>query len=289
VLDKEAYLLGAFARAEVAGATTLGLRYQREIWSDRSGLISERASLDAVTSRLLPLQVEGALDWDAGFGRLGKSHLTLRYPLPAELAAGVVLEGTVRRYVPYFELSTIWGFFSPVPYHEALLRARAPLPLGTTVQVAGGWRRYGETNTPVAFTPLTDDGWRAELEVLTPLGEALDLEGRYQIEWGVGAFLSSVEARARWRPAGGFELGALATAFQQFQEFRVGDGRVWGAGVLGGAALPGAARLDGGLALYRHDRRGGAVSEAWNQLRAWTSLTVPFGNAAGEVPRRWRR
>ena len=285
--DRNAWLMGGFARGDLGGATVAGLRYQREIWSDRSGLVQERASLDVRSGILHPVEIEGALDYDVAFDRIGKSHLTLRYPLPAH---HLFFEGTLRRHVPYFELSTIWGFFSPVAYHEGEVKLAVSPFQTTSFALLGGWRRYQETHAPLIFAPLEDEGWRVEASVLTQPSGTLSAEGRYRVEWGVGAFLSSADARLRWRVREGLEVGAMGTAFQQFQEFRVGEGRVWGGGLTAGADLVRGFRLDGGVGVYRHDPEGGALVEAWNQLRAWTMLSVPFGEDAGaERPRRWRR
>jgi hypothetical protein len=276
--DRNAYLFGGFVSAGLGASTSAGLRYQREIWSDRSGLLQERASLDAQSGRFQPFRLEGALDWDVGLGRLGKSHVTAGRPFRG---GNLFVEGTLRRYVPYFQLSTIWGFFSPVPYHEGLVRARfAPLP-STSAQVGVGRRVYGDAHREDFISPLTDDGWRGEATVRAALAPDWSADAAYRLEWGAGAFLSAIDGGLRWRPEGGVELGVTATAFQQILEFRVGEGRVWGGGFNFGWDLPWRARLDGGAALYRHAPRGRATESPWSQSRAWTSLSVGFGDDPG--------
>jgi hypothetical protein len=278
--DRNAYLFGGFVSADAGDAVSVGVRYQREIWSDRSALLQERASVDARSGFFRPLRLEGALDWDVALNNLGRAHLTASYPLP-EL--GLFLEGTVRRYVPYFQLSTIWGFFSPVPYHEALLGANfSPLPF-TSARLSGGWRRYADASRSDFLSPLTGEGWRAEVNVVTTLAPGWTTEATYRIEWGVGAFLSAADGHVRWSPREGVEVGVTGTAFQQILEFRVGEGRVWGGGLTAGVDLPWRARLDGGAAVYRHDPRGRATESPWNQSRVWTSLSVPFGEDPGQT------
>lgn len=276
--DRNAFLFGGFVAAEVAPSTSLGLRYQREIWSDRSGLLQERASLDARSEGLYPLRLEGALDWDVAFGRVGKSHLTAGYPFSD---GDLFVEGTLRRYLPYFQLSTIWGFFSPVAYHEGVVRARfSPLP-GASAQLGVGRRWYGDAHRSDFLSPLTDGGWRGEATVAATLAPTWSAEAAYRLEWGAGAFLSAADAMLRWRSGERLELGVTGTAFQQILEFRVGDGRVWGGGFTFGLDLPWQARLDGGAAVYRHAPRGRATETPWSQSRAWTSLSVPFGGDPG--------
>jgi hypothetical protein len=281
--ERDAYLIGGSLTADLEAESGVGVRYQREIWSDRSGLLQERVSLDARTGRLEPLRVDGSIDWDAALGQLGKSHLTVGYPFAGR---GLAVEGTVRRYIPYFALSTIWGFFSPVPYHEALLSARLQSSPALTSRLVAGWRRYGDTHKQDFLAPLTDEGWHVEASLATSPSAIWSAEGRARVEWGVGAFLSSLDAEARWRPRDGWELGVLFTSFQQILEFRVGDGRVWGGGLSWGADLPWRARLDGGAALYRHGPQGRGAESAWTQSRVWSALSVPFGSDPATVPRR---
>jgi len=278
--DRNAFLLGGVASAR-RGGTSVGLRYQREVWSDRSGLLEERASLDAFSTALRPVRLEGTLEWDLALGRLGTSRATVGYPVAGRPLA---FEATVRRYVPHFPLYTIWGFFSPVPHHEAMLRATFSPLRRTSAQVAAGWRRYGDSARDDFLTALTDDGRRAEVTVSTEPVPGWTAQAGYRLEWGAGAFLNAADGQLRWRVREGVEVGAMATAFQQILEFRVGEGRVWGGGLTAGLDLPWRARLDGGATVYRHDPRGRAGQTPWSQLRGWTSLGVGFGSDPGAPP-----
>jgi hypothetical protein len=59
--------------------------------------------------------------------------------------AGAAVEATVRRYLPYFELHTIWGVFSPVAYHELELRGSwGGEPLG--LWASGSYRAYQDAH-----------------------------------------------------------------------------------------------------------------------------------------------
>lgn len=284
VLDQEVILVGAVGRARVRG-TEIALRYQREIWEDRSGLVSERASLDLRTDDFAPWRIRGSVDWDVGFDRVGKGEVELERFFPG-IGMTAALAG--RRYLPYFELSTVWGFFEPVGYHEALGRVSWANER-SSASLSGGWRSYEDASAAVIFDPLEDDGWRAEAGASHRLTNAWTVEGNYRIEWGVGAFLSSGDARLRWSPSDRVEIGVFGSSFQQFEEFRVGDGRVYGGGVTGAVQLLTRLHLDGGAALYRHDRDGSPGDQLWNQARIWTSVRVEFGQDPARPGVRLRR
>lgn len=275
--DEDAWLVGASLEARLARATSADLRYQREIWRDRSGLISERASLDVRSGALAPVRVTGSLDWDFAFGRVGKAHATATWaPTLRSL-----LEFTARRYVPYFELSTVWGFFDPVPYHEGLVRVSLSPRDGLGVWASGSLRAYGESDSPVFLSALEDRGWRGEAGATWRPGGGVDVTSRYEIDWLPGAFLQGASATVAWQATPDLRLSGSATTFQRFEEFRLGDGRAVGVGAGASARTTDRTRLDGGVMYYRHTRADVDGLDPWNQSRAWLSLRVAVGDDPG--------
>lgn len=278
LLDQEAYLIGGSARYRAPGATSVGLRYQREIWEDRSGLVSERGSLDFRTGYLRPLRVDGSADYDFGFGRLGKAHLSLAYPL---WNGRTVVELTGRRYVPYFELSTIWGFFMPVAYHEAELRGTwaARPELGMWAAVA--YRTYEDHEAPVIVRPLEDRARRASVGGRWSPRSDVALDATYRLEWNPGAFLSAGDLAARWSPDPRLDVTATVVVFQQIDEFRVGEGTAVGGGLSAQWEINDRIDFGGGLSVYRHANEGRSEAFDWNQVRGWSALRVEIGEDPG--------
>ncbi len=271
--DRDAWLLGAAATVEGGAGSSLTARYQREIFSNRAALLSERASLDGRTSLLEPVRLTGSLDYDFARGEIGKSHLSAELPVTDDL----VLEARGRRYMPYFELWTIWGLFSPVAYHEARLGASWSATPDIGLQVSGGARAYEDTHTDPILGPVEDDGWFASASGRWSPASDLRLQGRYRVERAAGAFLSSGELGGRWRASGLLAVRLGLTASQQIEEFRIGEGMLAG----GTASLElrplDGVRLDTGISVYRQyfDNRPSAVD--WNQLRGWSTLRLDLG------------
>lgn len=271
--DRDAWLFGGAATVESGVGSSLTARYQREILSNRAALVSERASVDGRTAFLAPVRLSGSLDYDIARGKIGKTQLS------AELPAGdrLVLEVRGRRYVPYFELWTIWGLFSPVAYHEVRLRASWSATPGLGLQLGAGARTYGDTHTDPILGPVEDDAWFAEASGRWSPAADLSLRGRYRMERGAGAFLSSGGLGGRWRASDLLAVRLSATASQQIEEFRIGEGMVAG----GTASLEirplDGLRLDTGISMYRQyfDDRPSAVD--WNQLRGWSTVRVDLG------------
>jgi hypothetical protein len=280
--DRNAVLLGAEAAAEPWNHTNMTARYQREIWTNRSALVSERASLDVRSSVLAPVQIDAGMDYDFAFGRVGKSNIDVRLPLSDH---GLVLELAGSRYVPYFELWTIWGYFSPVAHHE--IEARAAWRIMPALQVRGavGYRRYDDTNAQVILEPLTDDAVSVSAAAAWTASPRITIDGSYRMERGFGAYLGSGDVSARIRAHERIALTLDVSAFQQIEQFRLGDGVVLGGGGSVDFDVTRTVRLSSGAHIYRQTWDNRAGDTDWNQVRGWAALRVGFGRDPGLAAR----
>jgi len=277
--DRNAYLLGGVATVEPWPGGSMSVRYQREIWSNRSALLTERASLELRTDLPRGLSLNAAGDYDFAFDRIGKANATVRGPLGTRRS--LWLEATARHYIPYFELWTIWGFFNPVGYDEGELQAtwRPLRPL--TLRAFAARRKYGDTGTETVFSPITDHTTRAGGGVHWAASAALTVDGTYTIERGFGATMNSGDVSARWQASDALSITFNGTAFQQIEEFRVGDGTVLGGGLGFDYVLRGRTSLQGGYNIYRQTFDGRPGVADWNQSRGWAALRIGFGRDPG--------
>jgi len=282
LLDQGVLLIGGSVGGRVFDSEITG-RYQREILSDRSSLVSERVSLDVTSSAFQRVRVDGSLDYDFSFQQFGKGHLTLSAPIGE---GAWLVELSAQRYVPYFDLSTIWGIFEPVSYSEVLARVGWSPSSSLGTWVTGGWRTYGDTETTVIFEPMRDTGWRADASARWQPASDWVVDGRYELEWGPGGFLSSVDAAVRFSPTERLTTSLNAIAFQQIEEYRLGQGRGFGGGASADFAWRERIALSGGVSLIGHRDGGNAFTSPWNQGRAWTSLRFELGQDPGLANRR---
>jgi hypothetical protein len=281
LVDQSSYLYGGSVRGRVSAAT-FAARYQRELLADRSGLVSERGSFDFATP--VPRgRLSGSLDYDFAFQRTGKGNLTLAVPFDE---GHWLVEMVGRRYRPYFDLSTIWGFFEPVSYSEGVVRTSWSPAGSFGAWVSGGYRSYGDTRTTEILQPLTGDGWRANGGVRWLPSAAWAVDGSYRMEWGPGGFMQSGDASVRYAPSDVWGVTASGQTFQQVEEFRVGDGRAIGGGISFDLGFGERARLTGGFSMLRHRDGGTTTLSPWNQTRGWTSLRINIGEDPGLANRR---
>ena len=276
--DENAILAGAAAELDAGARVSSVLRYQTEFWVDGSGLLAERASADIRVVRLGPFEADASVDFDVAFLKLGKSHITLRAPL---VRARAVVEATARRYRPFFEYWTIWGFFSPVGYSEAELQARVHPVAWADLSVLAAVRQYDETNASSFLLSPEDRTIRGEIQTNVNLPHDVDVDARYQVEHGFGAFTQSIDASALWSVTDAAQLGAYATTFQQILEFRTGNALVFGLGAHARADISDRIRFAGGATLYRQNIENRPSGADWNQTRAWSSLEIAFGRDPG--------
>jgi hypothetical protein len=276
--DNDAWLVGAAAELQAPSGMAASIRYQRELWSDRAALISERASLDFRSSILRIVNVEASADYDVAFNRLGKAHVTVRGQF---MQNRVSVEATGRRYLPFFELWTIWGVFSPVAYHEAELQVGWSAGERIDVWSSASLRRYQDADAAIFIAPAEDETHRLALRARTRLSDAWVFDGEYRLESGFGAYLSSGEASLTWTPSERLRLGAYGTAFQQIFEFRTGEAVVYGAGATFDYGITSSLHLSGGGTLYQQafDNRPSSID--WSQKRAWLGLEWSFGRDPG--------
>jgi hypothetical protein len=77
-------------------------------------------------------------------------------------------------------------------------------------------------------------------------------------------------------------VGARVAGFQIAYELRVGEGRVFAAGLEGGVRLGAETRITGDVTVYRHAYSEGAPSTDWSQTRASLRLEWTIGRDPGE-------
>jgi hypothetical protein len=278
-LDQSVLLIGASVSGRLRGTAATG-RYQREILRDRSSLVSERGSLDVSTTRGR-FRLRGALDYDFAREQVGKGELTWSMPLRE---SRWLVELSARRYVPYFDLSTIWGFFEPVSYWEVTGRLGWSRTADVAAWISGGRRSYADTETAVIFEPMRDVGWRGDLGARWRLAPDWMVEGRYQLEWGPGGFLSGADVSTRYTVSTRIAASLSALTFQQIEEYRLGQGRAFGGSAAVDVAWNERISLGAGASLIRHRDGGNVFTSPWSQSRAWTLLRVEIGRDPGLPP-----
>ena len=256
------------------------LDYQREVERESRQFAAERV---AVSGELRPVEqwsLVAGFEYDLANTWFGNADAMLRYA-SRRITASV----GVRQYRPHFDLWTIWGAFSPVPYH-AVNAAVWIRPL-EGLELRGRGERYVYSPAEVE-TPLVDvdhDGWRLGAGATFRLDEVWTFDVGYREEYGPGASSHGFEGSVSAAPVSRVTLTAYGSTLDSPLEFRYED---IGVDVLGLDAEwrpSDRVRLSLGGAHYAEDRlRPDASSFDWNQTRLNARVTLLFGSGADHLP-----
>lgn len=254
--------------------------YLREVDRDPRNLVSERAALSATLRPYTGWSLTGGAEYDLAYGWWGSSDLTLRHTRTwGGAAAGV------RRYRPYFDLWTLWGVFSPVPYNAVSGSAWVTPLHGLTLRAGGEHYRYDDAE---AASPLVDeekDGWRWNAGLGYALSDAWSVDGGYHAEFGPGAASQGGEGSISWRPGRAVSITAEGGHLVRPLEFRNEDPALTWYGISFDVRPNDRLRLS--LAATRYDenrRRGDASTIDWSQTRLRAGLSWVFGSSADQMP-----
>ena len=125
---------GRLQRAEI----DVRADYQRELDGDTRNFVSERAALSLDLRPLPHWSLESGVDYDLANTWFGNADAVVRYTSP-----WITVAGGLRQYRPHFDLWTIWGAFTPVPYHAGNIASGCARFAGSSCE--GGGRA---TRTP---------------------------------------------------------------------------------------------------------------------------------------------
>lgn len=279
--DDRGLVFGVQLQGQPSTALSLAASYQREVREDQTAFYSERVSADADLRLGRGAGLSVSLEGDLATGELNEGLLRGRVPLPRSFT----LVAEARRHVPFFELWTIWGAFSPVGYSEGNASlAWRDAGSRILVQARGGWRRYDETDAGVGFLPLERTGWRIGGDGTWRAAEQWTLFAAAHSELGFGAARSDADAGVRWEPSPRLYAGARVAGFQSAHELRVGTGRVFAFGLDGGLRLGREARIAGDVTVYQHSYKDFAPATDWSQTRASLRIEWTIGADPGTRP-----
>ncbi len=252
------------------------LDYRREVERESRQFGSERVALSAELHLATRWGLAGGVEYDLANTWFGTADATLRYT-----ARRVTAILGARQYRPHFDLWTIWGAFSPVPYH-AVNGSVWVRPI-TRLELRGRWERYAFSSAE-AETPLVDvvdDGWRFAVGASFRPNTVWTFDGGYRKESGPGASSNGFEASISVAPMPELTLTVYGATLERPLEFRFQE---TGVEVLGLDAewRPNArVRLALGGAHYGEDRRRpDANAFDWNQTRLNARVSLVFGSGA---------
>jgi hypothetical protein len=265
---------GAFAGVRWR-AVEAEAEYRREVDPFTDYFVSERAALSLQARPLAGIRVAAGADYDLAQGLWGTADATIAYTRP-----GLWATAAARHYRPFFDLWTVWGVFSPVPYNGVSGSLTVNPVARVQVRGRGEWFRYDPAEVSAPAVTLENSGWRWGLEATVTPGSRWTMEAGGHAEFQPGASSRGIDGRATWRPRETLDLSLSGGSLERPLELRFQDAGVSWLG--GSAAWHAGERWRVGLTLDRYWEsrdRPDAGSFDWNQWRvsARVSLTLRSG------------
>jgi hypothetical protein len=258
----------------------LHLDYQREVDRDTRNFVSERAAISLDFRPIQRWALTAGLDYDLANTWFGNAEALIRYTAP-----WITVVGGVRQYRPHFDLWTIWGAFSPVPYH-AVNAAVSVRPM-RRLELRGRLERYAfsETETETPLVAVDHDGWRLGAGVTYSPTPAWTVDLGYREEYGPGASSHGFEGAVTYLPIPTLSLSAYGSTLERPLEFRFEEASVDALGLDAEWSPNDRFRIAVGAARYAEDRgRPDPAAFDWDQTRLHARVTLVLRSDTDAVP-----
>src|SRR6266496_4121560 len=275
---RERQLVAGGSAGWIATRFDLRLSYLREVDPHVDYFVGERAGVDVSVRPVRGWSLVGGADYDLAAGWWGSAEATLGYAAPSGRVS--VLVGA-RRYRPHFDLWTIWGAFSPVPYRAG--QASLALTPVDRLRVRARGERYeydnSETSTPLVS--FKTSGWRFSWGATYTLSAVWTVDGGYESEFGPGASSRGFEGSLSYAAGERVALVLNAATLDRPLEFRYDDASLKQYGVQAVYRPSHRALFQLDASRYAEDRRRpDAAAFDWDQLRFSARVVLLFGSGA---------
>lgn len=255
------------------------VEYRREVDPSVDYFVSERAAVSLALHPVPRLTVTAGGEYDLAFGVAGSADATVSW-----IGKAYTLSGGARRYRPFFDLWTIWGAFSPVPYHAIhAVASLTPVP-HLTLRARGERYRFEDAEVFTPGVSVNDRGWRFESGLNWEPTSHWILDGTVQAEFGPGASSRGFSGRLTWLPRPAWSLTAHGALLQRPLELRYNDAELLTIGLDAEYRPTDRWRLAVQAIRYEESRnRPDATAIDWDQLRLAGRISWMFGTNADRV------
>lgn len=275
---RERQLVAGAGAGWVAERFDVRLSYLREVDPQVDHFVGERAGVDWAVRPAAGWSLVGGADYDLAAGWWGSAEGALGYTDPS---GRVTATAGVRRYRPHFDLWTIWGAFSPVPY-RAIQGSVAVTPVSPLrLRVRGERYTFEEAEVSTPLVPYENSGWRFAWGATYRPSSVWTVDGGYHAEFGPGASARGFEGSVSYAPGERVALSLHAATLDRPLEFRFDQSslQLYGAEVLYRPSPRASFQLN--ASGYAEDReRPDAAAFDWNQLRVSARVVLLFGSGA---------
>jgi len=259
--------------------------YLREVDPRADAFVSERAAIDVFGRPLGDAHwtASAGADYDIAAGLWGSAEARLRYTTGdghLDASAGV------RRYRPHFDLWTIWGAFSPVPYNAVDASAYVAVTRALHLRARGEAYEFDDTETATPLVTFERSGWRFSSGASWALPRGWTVEGGYHAEFGPGAASRGLEGAVSGTVADSLSLLLHASTLDRPLEFRFSDATLTTYGASVDYRATSRVRIQFDASGFSEKQETVTDPVDWDQLRLSARVVLLFGRGAdvGSLP-----
>jgi hypothetical protein len=256
------------------------LDYQREVDRDTRNFVSERMALSATVRPFRRVALAGGTEYDFSYGWWGTSDITATYTEPR-----IGVSAGARHYRPYFNLWTIWGAFSPVPY-DAVNGSISVRPIPRLELRARGERYwFDDTETATPLVNEQDHGWRWSAGATVQIAAGLQADAGFATEFGPGASSQTWSGRLAYDPIQSLRFSLDLGTLKRPLEFRFSDANLDWVGLRADWRVLDNLQIGAGAIRYNEDRnRPDNAAFSWDQTRIDFRVTYSMSSGTEWAP-----
>jgi len=248
--------------------------YLREVDPATDYFVSERVGFAGVARPAPGWSVSAGADYDLAAGWWGSAEAALGYT-----TRSVTGSLGVRRYRPHFDLWTIWGAFSPVPYTAVQGQVAIRALPQVQVRARGERYRYNDAEVSAPLVTVEQSGWRSELGVTASPVASWTFDAGYSREFGPGAASVGTSASVTYAPTGPYAVTLHGAALDRPLELRFSESVLHVYGIDGRVEPHPGLRFEIGAVRYAEDRRRpDPAAIDWGQWRVTLRAVLAIGS-----------
>jgi hypothetical protein len=266
-------LVGAYGNLRT-GVADLRFDWQRQFDLSTDYLISDFLAGSATIRPARHVALTGGAAYDLALGQWGSADASVRYT-----TARVQVSGGYRRYMPRFDLYSVWAAFSPVAWNGVNGSLIVTPVRGLQLRGRGEYLKFEDTETNTPSFPTLNDGYRTNFGATITAVRNFTFDAGYNLEKVTGAWISGMDASVGWTPNQDVRFRVYGAYAQRPLEYRYDASTAKWIGLDADAMV--AARFSVGLTvvqMYEERARPDNAAFDWNQTRLMGRLSYFFSS-----------
>ena len=255
-----------------SGPVQVLAQWQRQVDRSTDYLMSDFLTGTAVIRPLPRVAVAGGLDYDLAQGWVGNAEAEVRYTAPRVSATA-----GYKRYMPRFDLWTIWPAFSPVPWNGVQGSVLVSPVRWLKLRGRFAWFEYENTGAETALGSAAPTGalWAAGATVTALPRWTFDAGWMYEKNFGAAA--AGGDLSVGWNPFDALVLRLYGAYSQRPLVYRYDDTFVTWAGLDVSMRATRQVLVGASIVYVQQDQsRPDAAAFDWNQARVSAFVTYVF-------------